>query len=55
MKRVLSTGDITDVGLDTNRNGDTCTQVRGQRKKSKKTTAKSQPVQRTEHGDDWRQ
>jgi len=46
MKRVLSTGDINGVELDNNCN-DMFMQVRGQRKKSKRAAAKSQPVQNT--------
>jgi len=48
VKCILSVGDITDVGLDTNCNDDTYIQVRGQHQKSKKAAVKSQPAQRTD-------
>jgi len=45
MKRVLSTGDITSAGLEGNDNDGTYIKVRGGRKRSKKITTCSQPVQ----------
>jgi len=46
MKRVLSTGDITSAGLEGNDNDGAYIKVRGGRKRSKKITACSQPVQK---------
>jgi len=50
MKRVLSAGDINDINdadLGNNCNDNMSTQVRGQRKKSKRVAAKSQSVRST--------